>query len=71
MTHDTNKKIKVSYELTEEAVEWISSEAKDNNMTIDEIVESLVFTVRFLTEALEEENNSRRSSWMLSKGGDA
>ena len=35
-------------------VEWINNEAQTNNMTPDEVVESLVFTIRALTELKDE-----------------
>jgi len=70
MIHETDDKIKISCDLSKEAVDWITSEAAENNMTTSEIIESLVFTVKCMTELMIDETNTR-SSWMLSQGGDA
>lgn len=45
-----NNKQNITYRLDTEVVEWINNEAQTNNMTPDEVVESLVFTIRALTE---------------------
>ena len=45
-----NNKQNITYRLDAEVVEWINNEAQTNNMTPDEVVESLVFTIRALTE---------------------
>ena len=49
---NTQKEEKVQLNLMLDAgiVEWINTEAKDNNMTIDEVVESLVVTMKCFSE---------------------
>ena len=49
-----NNKQNITYRLDTEVVEWINNEAQTNNMTPDEVVESLVFTIRALTELKDE-----------------
>ena len=49
-----NNKQNITYRLDTEVVEWINNEAQTNNMTPDEAVESLVFTIRALTELKDE-----------------
>ena len=49
-----NNKQNTTYRLDAEVVEWINNEAQTNNMTPDEVVESLVFTIRALTELKDE-----------------
>ena len=49
-----NNKQNITYRLDAEVVEWINNEAQTNNMTPDEVVESLVFTIRALTELKDE-----------------
>lgn len=49
-----NNKQNTTYCLDLEVVEWINNEAQTNNMTPDEVVESLVFTIRALTELKDE-----------------
>ena len=49
-----NNKQNITYRLDTEVVEWINNEAQTNNMTSDEVVESLVFTIRALTELKDE-----------------
>ncbi len=44
----------VTYRLDSEVVEWINNEAIENNMTPDQVVESLVFTMKCLTECKDE-----------------
>ena len=43
-----------TYRLDSEVVEWINNEAIENNMTPDQVVESLVYTMKCLTECKEE-----------------
>ena len=49
-----NNKQNITYRLDAEVVEWINNEAQTNNMTPDEVVDSLVFTIRALTELKDE-----------------
>lgn len=49
-----NNKQNTTYCLDLEVIEWINNEAQTNNMTPDEVVESLVFTIRALTELKDE-----------------
>ena len=49
-----NNKQNTTYRLDLEVVEWINNEAQTNNMTPDEVVESLVYTIRCLTECKDE-----------------
>ena len=49
-----NNKQNITYRLDTEVVEWINNEAQTNNMTPDEVVESLVFTIKALTELKDE-----------------
>lgn len=49
-----NNKQNITYRLDTEVVEWINNEAQTNNMTPDEVVDSLVFTIRALTELKDE-----------------
>ena len=49
-----NNKQNITYRLDTEVVEWINNEAQTNNMTPDEVVESLAFTIRALTELKDE-----------------
>ena len=49
-----NNKQNITYRLDAEVVEWINNEAQTNNMTPDEVVESLVFTIRALTKLKDE-----------------
>ena len=49
-----NNKQNITYRLDAEVVEWINNEAQTNNMAPDEVVESLVFTIRALTELKDE-----------------
>lgn len=49
-----NNKQNITYRLDTEVVEWINNEAQTNNMTPDEVVESLVFTIRALTKLKDE-----------------
>ena len=49
-----NNKQNITYHLDAEVVEWINNEAQTNNMTPDEVVDSLVFTIRALTELKDE-----------------
>ena len=72
-----NNKQNITYRLDAEVVEWINNEAQTNNMTPDEVVESLVFTIRALTELKDEtmgaaltmlgnnnQNSGDLSSWL-------
>lgn len=43
-------KVQLNLMLDADVVEWINTEAKDNNMTIDEVVESFVVTMKCLSE---------------------
>ena len=54
MVQRTVIKQNITYRLDAEVVEWINNEAQTNNMTPDEVVESLVFTIRALTELKDE-----------------
>ena len=49
-----NNKQNITYRLDAEVVEWINNESQTNNMTPDEVVEGLVFTIRALTELKDE-----------------
>ena len=49
-----NNKQNITYRLDAEVVEWINNEGQTNNMTPDEVVDSLVFTIRALTELKDE-----------------
>lgn len=71
-----NNKQNITYRLDAEVVEWINNEAQTNNMTPDEVVDSLVFTIRALTELKDEtmgaaltilgnnQNSGDLSSWL-------
>ena len=54
MIQRTVIKQNITYRLDAEVVEWINNEAQTNNMTPDEVVDSLVFTIRALTELKDE-----------------
>ena len=49
-----NNKQNTTYCLDLEVVDWINNEAQTNKMTPDEVVESLVYTMKCLTECKEE-----------------
>lgn len=47
-------KVQLNLTLDAEIAEWLNDEANDNNMTIDEMVESLVHTMRALAQLKDE-----------------
>lgn len=47
-------KVQLNLILDTEIAEWLNDEAADNNMTIDEVVESLVQTMKALAELKDE-----------------
>jgi len=49
-TKISKKKVQINLMLDSEIVEWIISEAKENDMSLDEVVESLVMTIRCMSE---------------------
>ncbi len=52
-TKKTNKdsKVQVNLLLDQDDFEWIQSEAKSNAMTINEVIESLISTMRCMTDS--------------------
>jgi len=54
MSTNNDGKVPLTLALDSETTEWLKSEAADNHMTIDEVVESLVHTIRALTEITDE-----------------
>jgi len=45
--------VQLNITLHQEEVDWVKSEAEENNMTIDEVIESVITTIRCLTESRE------------------
>lgn len=60
-------KVQLNLTLDAEIAEWLKEEANDNNMTIDEMVESLVHTLRALDQLKDETMGAAFS--MLSDDG--